>query len=203
MVSLSEEDMKKVVLSFEGQRYKVMVWQKDEEGVKRNVQDATLSGINWDKNEITVDSEHAFTSALENAIYVFNDRRQVVFKATILNILANKMVLKFPESLILPNTRTEDRTSFFNQKIFLHFSLQEDVKASEMDKLHKVQIIDLSPSGVSFKASVDKNFGLQRGDRIWLKLSQSDELTQGTVMHMTVMKKGCSDQYVQVGVKFK
>lgn len=202
MVSLNEDDLVKVITSFQGQKNTVLLWQKDELGLKRHIQEARISMVFKDKREIVVNSDTIFTAVRENSLYIFDGQRQIVFKAEIKELLPLQMTLRFPESLIIPNSRHEERINFLNQKIFMHFSLHKDVKPTDLEEIHKVQVIDVSPNGISFKSSIEKNFGLRNGDRIWIKLYQDEELTEGIVKHLTLMKGGTHEQFLQIGVKF-
>lgn len=197
MVSLTEDDIVKVITSFQGQKNQVLLWQRDEQGLKRHVQQARIALVNKEKGEIIINSDTYFTATKDNPLYVFDNARQVVFKADIREMGPNQIILQFPQSLILPNTRLEERMNFLAQRIYVQFTHSLD-----LEELHKVQIIDVSPNGISFKTSIGKNFGLQKEDRIWIKLYQDEELAEATVKHLTTMKNGSHDQYIQVGVKF-
>lgn len=204
MVSLTEDDIVKVITSFQGQKHKVLLWQKDEQGMKRHIQEARISLVNKEKGEIIFHSEAPFTAMKDTPLYVFDSSRQVVFKAVISDLKPTQMVSQFPLSLMLPNSRLEERMNFFGQKIYLHFSHRQDVKPTDIEDLYKVQVVDVSPNGISFKTTIEKTFGLQKGDRIFIKLYQDDEqLTEGIVKHLTTAKAGSNDQYLQIGVQFQ
>lgn len=137
-------------------------------------------------------------------IYFLGFKRTTIFKAPILYHSSLKMVIKLPKEIMMRNGRTSERQGLGPEGSMLEYC-HNPLNGTNVSNLFlHSKVIDSSSEGISFRSSLTNIVKFKKGDFIWFKSAQKDELIlkEGEIRHVThVMDHMTHEKYVRVGVK--
>ncbi len=205
MIPLNQPELLKVLASLYANKDEVLVWQTESEN-RRVMRYGTIDSVNATQKTLTVVShQEEFTLIEEIPVYVYavvGDRVSVL-KTTLLRSEGKKVVLGIPEQMMIRDTRKDERVHVLGQGVPLMFSPSRKEEFAPEHEFLRAEVVDLSPRGLAFKGAASSAYGLQKGDRIWMRLGSDATVTVGEVRHVAKNKLDGYGEFLQIGVSFR
>lgn len=185
---------------------KIILWQASDAGDNKNSMHVKLGQINSALDEMTFYPQKGeFFFNPHMCIYFFGYRRTTIFKASIRYHSRVKLVIKLPTEVMLTNSRKEERDDYYLSKTVIHYTHNPKINSSLERMYHHSRLIDLSPTGLSFKSSKGNVVRFRKGEHIWIRspLKEHHYLVEGEIRYVTpVLDLTTRERYLRVGVNY-
>ena len=174
----------------------IQAWQSIASGHDKSVRDITkFLGLKVDlnQNHIELTPRDTDKSIVSNApLYFVANYRYMIFKSRVIFNSPHKVIIEFPEMVLIKNSRREDR-QFPHTKEF-EFKLNMNDNYS---KIFSKKIIDYSEEGMAISITPTESILFEKNAII-----ETIDLTKKFVIsHMTTLFKDERSSGVRVGLK--
>lgn len=205
MISLTTKyEVKNLFLEAFQRTKSVILWQQVDNIVHRRSCISKIKRVDLNKDElilIPIKGTYDFNSQLP--LYFYSKRKTLIFKNSIYFNEPFKLIVKFPQKIMITNLRASSRSVIDSKDglyVKYHFGHTADEQAINM----KSQLLDYSDNGLAFKSSLSNIIKFVKGDAIKIQSTNcKSKYLNGKINYVTMVLDPKDNQYFyRVGVKY-